>query len=54
MEISFNASNVIDGLRAVESETITLKLESNIRPGLFSVEGEENYLYIVMPMRDVM
>ena len=51
VEIGFNYSYVLDGLRAVDSETVTLELENPQRPGIFKSEGDEKYTYMIMPVR---
>lgn len=51
LEIAFNYAYVLDGLRAAESNEIILELQSTQRPGIFRVEGDETYLYLIMPVR---
>lgn len=51
IEIAFNFSFVLDGLRAAESSTIDLELENSQRPGIFKTSGDEQYTYLVMPVR---
>jgi DNA polymerase-3 subunit beta len=52
MEIGFNPEFFRDGLESAESEELTLKLISPLRPGLIQ-SGEEgsDFLYLVMPIR---
>jgi len=52
VEIGFSARYVIDLLAAMSgSETITLRLNGDLGPGVFVGSGIENYSCIVMPMR---
>lgn len=48
-EIGFNPEFFRDGLDAVESEELVLKLISPLRPGL--IESGDGFLYLVMPIR---
>lgn len=52
-EIAFNHSYVLDGLRAAESDKITLQLQNSQRPGVFTTDTEDTYLYLIMPVRIV-
>src|SRR3954453_3262979 len=50
LEIGFNAEFLRDGLESVESDTITFKLISPLRPAV--LEGEaDDYVYLIMPIR---
>ncbi|MGH3001075.1 MAG: DNA polymerase III subunit beta [Gaiellaceae bacterium] len=50
MEIGFNAEFLRDGLDSVDSESITFKLISPLRPVV--LEGEaDDYVYLIMPIR---
>ncbi len=50
MEIGFNAEFLRDGLESLDSETVTLKLISPLRPAV--LEGEAgDYTYLIMPIR---
>jgi DNA polymerase-3 subunit beta len=52
LEIGFNPEFFRDGLESAETEELTLKLISPLRPGLIQ-SGEEgsDFLYLVMPIR---
>jgi DNA polymerase III subunit beta len=57
--ISFNPSYLLDGVSAVDSETVLFKLNESLKPGLIvpggsdDEDGEESdFLYLIMPMRD--
>jgi DNA polymerase-3 subunit beta len=50
LEIGFNAEFLRDGLESVESESITFKLISPLRPAV--LEGDSaDYVYLIMPIR---
>lgn len=51
VEIALNSSYVLEGLSAVESNNVNFEVISSMRPGTFTAEGAENYLYLVMPVR---
>jgi DNA polymerase-3 subunit beta len=50
LEIGFNAEFLRDGLESVESDTITFKLISPLRPAVLEGEGDD-YVYLIMPIR---
>ncbi|CAN5600932.1 DNA polymerase III subunit beta [soil metagenome] len=58
--ISFNPGYLLDGVSAVDTEKVLFKLNESLKPGLIvpgSEEdngegGEEDFLYLIMPMRD--
>ncbi len=50
LEIGFNAEFLRDGLESVDSESITFKLISPLRPAV--LEGDSSdYVYLIMPIR---
>lgn len=49
-EIVFNAKFVIDFLQNSSAETVLFQMNDNLKPGAFAEKGNENYLYIVMPI----
>ena len=51
LEIGFNPEFFRDGLESAESEELTLKLISPLRPGLIESGGEGEFIYLVMPIR---
>lgn len=55
MAIAFNARFVLDGLQVIEGESVHLKLIPNEGnrwfPGLLESTNEDNYHYVVMPLR---
>ena len=52
VEIGFSARYIVDLLNAMsDSETVTIKLNGDLGPGMFQASGTEGYTCIVMPMR---
>ncbi len=49
--ILLNHRYVLDGLQNMESEEVELKMNSGDSPCLFKEKGKDDYLYIVMPIR---
>lgn len=49
--IAFNYSYVLEGLSAVETDQVNFDVQSSMNPGIFTAVGDENYLYLVMPVR---
>jgi DNA polymerase III subunit beta len=50
LEIGFNAEFLRDGLESVESDSVTFKLISPLRPAVLEGEGDD-YVYLIMPIR---
>ena len=51
LEIGFNSYYVAEGLSAMSSENITFEAQAPVKPGIFRSSEEENYLYLVMPVK---
>ena len=52
MEIGFNNKYMMDALRAASCDQVVLELSSPITPCVIvPAEGEENFLYMVLPVR---
>lgn len=51
VEIAFNHAFLMDGLSAIQTETTRLEAVSALKPGLLRSEGEEDFLYLLMPVR---
>lgn len=51
LEIGFNPEFFRDGLESAESDELTLKLISPLRPGLIQSGDEGGFRYLVMPIR---
>lgn len=49
--IVFNYRYLLDGLSNLAEEKVVLKIINNSNPGLFCGEGAEDYLYLIMPIR---
>ncbi len=50
-EIAFNARYLIDVLSALSDEKISFEMNASLNPGIFRVEGENNFLHLIMPIR---
>ena len=50
-EIAFNYAYIIDGLSAISTENVYLEIQNSMKPGIFRSEEEENFLYLIMPVR---
>jgi DNA polymerase III subunit beta len=51
IEVSYNAQYVMDVLKALDDESIEIKLDSSMTPGMIKPASGENILYIIMPIR---
>jgi DNA polymerase-3 subunit beta len=51
LEIAFNPQFLVEGVESVESEELALQLSSPLRPGLLRPVGDEDFSYLVMPIR---
>ena len=51
LTIAFNARYVQDILRILSAEKVEMALNEALSPGLFREHGNDDYLFVVMPMR---
>lgn len=52
LKIAFNAKYLIDILRVIESDEISLEMSGPLSPGIIKPVGsEENYIYLILPVR---
>ncbi|MFL5907700.1 MAG: DNA polymerase III subunit beta [Solirubrobacterales bacterium] len=51
LEIGFNPDFVRDGLESIDTDEVVLKLISPLRPGLLEPAGDDDFSYLVMPIR---
>lgn len=51
LEIGFNAAYLLEIMRQVEGDTINMSLSDGASPTIIREEGDENALYVLMPMR---
>lgn len=51
IEIGFNLRFLLDFLKAVDSEEVVFKYTEEQKPALFQINGNNDYLYIVMPLK---
>ncbi|HAR63467.1 MAG: DNA polymerase III subunit beta [Candidatus Margulisiibacteriota bacterium] len=50
-QISFNVRLLIDVLKIVSDEKVSLNFSGTLNPGVIKPEGKESYLYVIMPIR---
>lgn len=51
LEIGFNATYLLEIMRQIEGDTINMSLSDAASPTIIREEGDENALYVLMPMR---
>jgi DNA polymerase III subunit beta len=51
VEIAFNHGFLMDGLTSAASENVRLEIQNPLKPGLLKTEGDEGFLYLLMPVR---
>ena len=51
VEIAFNHSFMIDGLNSISTPTVTLQIQSSLKPGLLESGEGEDFRYLLMPVR---
>lgn len=49
--IGYNVKYILDALKVIDSETVSIKLTGPLTPGVIVPEEEENYLYLLLPVR---
>ncbi len=49
--IVFNYRYLLDGLSSIDTEDLILELTDNTSPGLIKPKGLDDYIYIIMPIR---
>ena len=51
IEIGFNSKYLIEGLKAIDDERVIIKLESSIKPCIIKPEKNDDYKYLLLPVR---
>ena len=51
VEIGFNSHYVNEGLAVMESGQVSLEIQGSLKPGIMKGADDENYLYLIMPVR---
>ncbi len=51
IEIAFNVRYVLDGLKVIGSERVTLRCNGPTTPAVLTPLGEEAFTYLVMPVQ---
>lgn len=51
VQIAFNAKFIIDALKNIDAEELTMELKDPSSPAVIKPSGDENYMCLIMPMR---
>jgi DNA polymerase-3 subunit beta len=51
IDVSFNARYLLDVLTNIDADKIIMELKEELTSGIIRPQGEEDYLYVIMPMR---
>lgn len=51
LEIGFNPKYLVDALKVIDSEDITIELTTSVSPCIIKPDDNENYIYLVLPVR---
>lgn len=51
LEIGFNSKYLLDGLKAIREDNIVIYLNTNVSPCVIRPLQEENYTYLILPVR---
>ncbi len=51
LEIGFNSKYLLDGLKAIREDDIVIYLNTNVSPCIIRPLQEENYTYLILPVR---
>ncbi|MFA6431143.1 MAG: DNA polymerase III subunit beta [Candidatus Margulisiibacteriota bacterium] len=51
VKVSFNVRLIIDALTVIDSEKVVVEMSEGLNPGVIKPDGENDYLYIIMPIR---
>lgn len=51
LEMAFNPQYLIEGIDSIPTDEVVFQLTSALRPGLLRPAGEEDFSYLVMPIR---
>lgn len=51
LSIAFNSRYILDGIKIIESEEIELKFMGSLNPCIINPVDDENYTYLVLPVR---
>jgi DNA polymerase III subunit beta len=52
IEISFNAKYILDVLPNISEKNVEIKFSGSINPCLIKGEGKQEYIYVIMPLRN--
>jgi len=49
--VAFNPNYLLDGIEAIRAETVVLEVIDSSKPATLRGEGEDDYRYLLMPVR---
>ena len=50
-KVAFNVRLLMDALKCIENKDISLELTGSLSPGVLKAKNNEDYLYVIMPIR---
>lgn len=51
IEIAFNSKYILDGIKIIDSEEITMDFVSSVNPCIIKPLNDDNYTYLILPVR---
>jgi DNA polymerase-3 subunit beta len=54
IQIAFNARYMLDALAVMSDDQVELRFDGPLSPGVITVPGSDDYLYVIMPVRVAM
>lgn len=51
IEIAFNSKYILDGIKIIDSQEITMDLVSSVNPCIIKPINDDNYTYLILPVR---
>ena len=51
IKVAFNYKFLMDPIQNIDSEEIELQFGNQLQPGLITIPGDEDFLYVIMPVR---
>lgn len=51
LKIAFNSRYLLDGIKIMESEELELNFTDSVNPCILNEVGDQNYIYLVLPVR---
>ena len=51
LKMAFNSKYLLDVLGVIDTEAIEVELSGDISPAVIRPQGQDDYLYVLMPMQ---